>query len=278
MTPISLVLILVNFLVSWKGFRDRSFYERYSFNIEKVLVYKEYYRLITSGFLHVGWGHLIWNMISLYAFSSSVESSLGPLQFLLIYFTALVGGDLLSLFIHRHHGEYSSVGASAGVCGIIFASIAVFPGMSVGFILLPIAIPGWVYGLAYVLISIYGIRSKNENVGHDAHLGGAMIGMMVALLFRPEAFTYNLPTILLISVPCIVFMYIIATKPHVLLVDSSFSRNQRRYYSIDHRYNAQKVEEQMEIDRILDKIGKSGMSSLTRKEKEALERHSRTVK
>ena len=278
MTPISLILILVNFLVSWKGFRDRSFYERYSFNIEKVLVYKEYYRLITSGFLHVGWGHLIWNMISLYAFSGSVESSLGPLQFLLIYFTALVGGDLLSLFIHRHHGEYSSVGASAGVCGIIFASIAVFPGMSVGFILLPIAIPGWVYGLAYVLISIYGIRSKNENVGHDAHLGGAMIGMMVALLFRPEAFTYNLPTILLISVPCIVFMYIIATKPHVLLVDSSFSRNQRRYYSIDHRYNAQKVEEQMEIDRILDKIGKSGMSSLTRKEKEALERHSRTVK
>ena len=278
MIGLSLFLILANLVVSWKGFNDRNFYERYEFNVEKILVYKQYYRLITSGFLHVNWMHLIFNMIALYFFSGSVESFFGPLQFLLIYFTSMLGGDLLSLFIHRYDSGYSSVGASGAVNGIIFAAIAVFPGMRMGLFFIPLAIPAWIFGLAYVLYSIYGIRSRRNNVGHESHLAGALIGMWLAIAMFPASLTENYPTILLISIPCIIFIYIILTRPHVLLVDNNFFKTQKRYHSLDHKYNSEKMDREKEVDRILEKISKKGIRSLTQKEREILEQHSKTVR
>ena len=278
MIGLSILIILVNFIVSYKGFNDRNFYERYEFSIEKVLIYKQYYRLITSGFLHVNWMHLIFNMLALYFFSGAVESFFGPLQFLLIYFVSMIGGDLLSLFIHRYDSSYSSVGASGAVCGIIFAAIAVFPGMRMGFFFIPIAIPAWIFGLAYVLYSIYGIRSRRDNVGHESHLAGALIGMLLAIAMFPASLEENYPTILVISIPCILFIYLILTRPHVLLIDNNFFKTQKRYYSIDQKYNAEKMDKEKEVDRILEKISRKGMKSLTQKEKEILENHSKTVR
>lgn len=278
MITLSLLLIIINFLVSWKGFNDRSFFEKYEFNVEKVLIYKQYYRLISSAFLHVNWMHLIFNMLSLYIFSQSIEVFFGPLQFLLIYFISMTGGELLALFIHRRDGSYTSVGASGAVSGVIFASIAVFPGMGIGFFFIPVSIPAWIYGLAYVLYSIYGIRSRKDNVGHESHLGGALIGMLLAIAMYPSSLAENYLIILVIAVPCIVFMYIIITRPHVLLVNNNFFRSQQKYHSIDHKYNAERLSKQQEIDRILEKINRKGMKSLTPKEKEALEQHSKTLR
>ena len=273
MLPISLILIIANCFVSWKGFNDRNFYERYEFSVEKIKLYKQYYRLVTSGFLHVNWMHLIFNMIALYFFAGSVEYFFGPFQFLLVYFVSMIGGDLLSLFIHRHDSGYSSVGASGAVNGIIFAAIAVFPGMKMFF-----GIPAWIFGLAYVLYSIYGIRSRRDNVGHESHLAGALIGMLLGVAMFPASLTENYFTILVIAIPCIIFIYIILTRPHVLLIDNKFFKTQRRYYSVDHRYNAEKVDKEKEVDRILEKISKKGMKSLTPKERETLENHSKTVR
>ena len=274
---ISIILIIINVLVSYKGFNDSSFFERYKFDVSKVLVNKEYKRLVTSGFLHVGWGHLLFNMLSLYFFSGSVEAYLGSLQFLVVYFASLVGGNLLSLFIHRNHSGYDSVGASGAVCGVMFASISLFPGMDIRLFILP-AIPAWIYGIVFVLYSIYGIRSKKDNIGHEAHLGGALIGMLVALLMQPSAFTENYVTILIIAVPAIVFIYIIITRPHILLIDNFYFKNQKDFYSIDHKYNAEKRHTQEEIDAILDKISRKGMSSLSQNEKDKLKRYSKMVK
>ncbi len=272
MITIGLIIIIINIAVSWKGFNDPFFYERYSFNVEKVLVYKQYYRLITSGFLHVGWMHLIWNMIALYAFSGSIETYLGPVQFLLIYFASMIAGDLLSLFIHRHHGDFSSVGASAAVNGIIFAAIAIFPGMKIFFI------PAWIYGLGYVLFSIYGIRSRNNNVGHEAHLGGALVGMLIGIAMFPASLTENYLPILAISIPSLIFMYMIIKKPYALLIDNNYFKTHQRYHSIDHRYNAERITKQKELDEILDKINRKGIKSLTQKEKELLKEYSKTLR
>ena len=274
---IGILLLLVTVLASWKGLKDHAFYERYKFNIEKVLVLKEYYRLLTAGFLHVNWPHLIWNMISLYAFCQSIEVALGPFQFLLIYFISLIGGNLLAIFIHRNHSDYSAAGASGAVAGIIFAAIAVIPGIQIGFFLLP-AIPGWIYGLLYVLISIIGIRSNVDNIGHDAHLGGALIGMVTAIVLWPSSLSENYTVILVVSLPAIAFIYLIATRPHILVTDRLFPQKQQRYYSIDHRYNAERADLQKEVDRILEKISRKGMNSLTKQERETLERHSKTVR
>jgi len=271
---ISFVLIVANVLVSYRGFKDDFFREKYLFDVDKILINKQYYRLITSGFLHANWQHLIFNMFSLYFFSGGVEYVAGDLPFAVIYLASLLGGNLLALFIHRNEGDYTALGASGAVCGIIFAAIALFPGISVPFFFLfPMA--GWLYGLIFVVGSIYGIRSRRDNIGHDAHLGGALIGMVVAIIMQPQALLDNYVTILVIAVPCLFFIYMIITRPDFLLIDNVFFNKHNKNYTIDHRYNMERIDRQKEIDRILDKINRSGMKSLTPKERQALDEYSK---
>jgi membrane associated rhomboid family serine protease len=269
-----LILIIANIAFSYKGFTNTVFFNGYMFEVDKILINKDYKRLVTSGFLHLGWTHLIFNMFSLYAFSGALEADLGVVKFLIVFFVSLVGGNLFSLFIHKNHGDYSAVGASGAVCGIIFASIALYPGMGVGFFGLPLFIPGWLYGILYVLYSIYGIKSKKSNVGHEAHLGGALIGMAVALVMEPAAIFTNYTTILVIAIPAIVFIYLIITRPHILLVDNFYFKAHKKSYSIDQRYNEEKNTRQQQVDKILDKINSKGIDSLSAKEKDTLKKHS----
>ena len=274
---IVIIIIVVNVIFSYKGFTNEHFFEGHKFNVDKILIKKDYTRLITSGFLHVSWTHLIFNMISLLLFSGSIESYLGGIKFLIIYMASLIGGNLFSLLIHRQHGDYNSVGASGAVCGIIFASIALFPGMGVGLFFLPLSIPGWLYGILYVLYSIYGIKSKKGNIGHEAHLGGALIGMTVALIIEPSAFLENYFTILIITVPTIAFIYIIITKPQFLLIDNFFFKRHQNAYNIDQKYNFEKSKRHNEIDKILDKINKKGIDSLSKDEREKLKEYSKKI-
>src|SRR5687768_13308475 len=109
---ISFILIIVTAVTSYQGFKNHFFFEKYEFGVDKVRLYRDYKRLITSGFLHVNWMHLIFNMLGLYFFAGSLIGILGPLGFLLIYFSSLVGGNLLSLMVYKNQGDYTSVGAS----------------------------------------------------------------------------------------------------------------------------------------------------------------------
>lgn len=271
---ISIIIIVINFAISYKGFNDKIFFEKYKFQVDKILINKEYYRLITSGFLHVDWAHLILNMISLYAFSELLEIHVGIINFLIIYFSSLIAGDLFALFLHKNHGDYNSVGASGAVCGVIFASIALFPGLGISFFILPITIPSWVYGLLYILYSIYGIKSKRDNIGHEAHLGGAIIGMFITIVLYPISLIENYVPILIVLIPSIIFIYLIITKPYILYIDNYFFKAQKKYYSIEHKYNERKINQQQEIDKLLDKISKKGIKSLRKKEKQKLEEYS----
>ncbi len=275
---ITLILIIANCIFSYKGLKDNAFFERYKFEVEKITIYRQYERIISSGFLHVSWMHLIFNMLSLYFFSGGVESYLGGAEYLLIYFASLIGGNLFSLLIHKNQGDYSSVGASGAVCGVIFASIALFPGFVIRLFFIPIGIPAWLYGLVFVLYSIYGIRSRRDNVGHEAHLGGALIGMAVAVILEPSALTTNLFAIAVIALPCIFFIYMIITRPGFLLIDNNFFKAHNKNYTIDQRYNAEKADKQKEVDRILEKISRSGMNSLTKKERQELNDYSERIK
>lgn len=150
--------------------------------------------------------------------------------------------------------------------------------MHISFFGLPLSIPAWLFGIAFVGYSIYGIKSKRDNIGHEAHLGGALVGMLIALLMEPSAIMGNYITILLILVPSIVFMYLIVTRPGSLLIDNFFYNAHQDFYSVDHKYNTDKFRKQSEIDRILDKINTRGIGSLTRKERSILEEYSRSEK
>lgn len=275
---IPLLLILVNSIVSYKGLTNPAFYESYVFEVEKVLVYKNYKRLITSGFLHTGWLHLILNMFGLYFFSGLLVLDAGGLLFLLVYFISMAAGNLLALYIHRYYSGYRVAGASGAVCGVLFASIALFPGMEIRLFPLPVSLPAWVYGLAFITYTIYGVSSKKDNIGHEAHLGGALAGLLTAISIRPSAVVQNYPVMLLLAVPCIIFLYLIVSRPHILLSGGPFARKKKPTLTVDQRFNADKISRQKEVDAILEKIHQKGMASLSKSEREKLDSYSRSVK
>lgn len=265
---ITFLLIVANVLISYRGFNNKAFYEKYKFEVDDILLRKEYLRMLTSGFLHVNWMHLIFNMFSLFAFSSTLETYQGISNFCVIYFASLIGGNLLMLLLHRKNGDFSAVGASGAISGVIFATIALFPGMHVGLFFL--FIPGWLFGVIYIGLSMYGIRSNRDNIGHEAHLGGALIGMAMAVLINPSAFLANFPVILSIMIPVIIFIYIIIKRPDLLFIDNLYFKQHTDHYSIDHVYNEKRTRDQQELDRLLDKINKKGMEGLSKREKERL--------
>ncbi|SEW32716.1 rhomboid family protein [Chitinophaga arvensicola] len=273
---IALAIVFINILFSWKGFNSRTFFNKYAFEVERIRLFREYRRLLTSGFLHVSWKHLLFNMASLLAFSFLLETNLTATAFAIIYFGSLIGGNLLSLYVHRRENDYSAVGASGAICGVIFAAVAMYPdrGVDVGGLF---SVPGWVYGLGYLLLAIYGIRSRRDNIGHDAHLGGAMVGILIALFIEPGTLRENFAVVIALLVPCIFFMYVIINKPQAILVDNYHYNQHHVFVDIDDQYNMGKASQQKELDAILEKIHQRGMQSLTKTEKDKLELYSRQI-
>jgi membrane associated rhomboid family serine protease len=264
----SLLLIAVTCAVSYAGFRSREVEEKYIFRPESILAGKEYYRLVTSAFLHSGWSHLIWNMVGLYLFGRLIELSLGVKDLLLIYFGSVIGGDLLSLYVHRHH-DYLSYGASGGVSGIVFAFLLLFPGASIGWYFV-VPIPGWLYAVGFMVGSFVALKKAKDNIGHDAHLGGAIVGLLIAAALHPQAARYNWTIFLLVLVPAILLLVWLWRNPLFLSTPSFFGlpfevkrrRSQLPAYK----------QESKRVDALLEKIARNGVDSLTAEEKAFLER------
>jgi membrane associated rhomboid family serine protease len=261
------LVILVTVVVSYAGFRLPGVEEKYIFRPESILAGKEYYRLVTSAFLHAGWGHLMWNMVSLYLFGGTLERALGKTDFLLIYFGAIIGSNLLSLYVHRHH-DYLAYGASGGVCGVIFAYILLFPGSGI-MLYFAVPIPGWLYAIGFMVGSFVALKKAKDNIGHDAHLGGAIVGLLIAAALHPEAVAYNWKIFLLVLGLAIVLLIYLWLNPLFLSSPSFFNRpfKVRRPQSNLPRHKR----ENLQVDAILDKIAKSGTDSLTADERALLE-------
>lgn len=189
-SPVTLIIILATVLVSLGGFSNPSLTRAYLLDTQAILRGGEHVRLITSGFLHSDWNHLLFNMISFFFFAPNLEAipGNGVALLLAVYMGSILGGNLLALLLHRSE-SYFALGASGGVCGVIFAAILLYPGISVFFFFIPIPIPGWLFALLYVGFTIYGAKVKRDNIGHDAHLGGALFGLVIAALFYPFAAT-----------------------------------------------------------------------------------------
>ena len=194
----TIIVIGVTVAISYKGFGDRRFFERLMFQVEGIRGYRQYYRMVSSGFVHANGPHLFFNMFCFYSFGENIEHYYGWPLLLGIYAASLVGGSLLALAIHRNHGDYSAVGASGAVSGVLFASIFLLPGGSIMMMFLPIPIPASVFAVGYTVVSIYGIKSQQGNIGHEAHLGGAITGLLLIALLYPRAVLYSLWLFLLI--------------------------------------------------------------------------------
>lgn len=205
MSQAVLFLILANVLFSMKGFSDYAFFEKFKFQVSRILN-GEKIRMISSGFLHVDWLHLGFNMYALYLFGDIVDARLGTLGFLVIYFGSLLAGSFYSLTYHKKEPYYSAVGASGAVSGVVYSCIMLYPQMELGLILIPIPIPGYIFGVAYLLYSIYGMKKRVGNIGHSAHLGGAIGGFAFTLLIYPQIFQENMVMVSVLSVPILLLL------------------------------------------------------------------------
>ncbi|RKN81257.1 rhomboid family intramembrane serine protease [Ulvibacterium marinum] len=199
----TIAIIAANVLVSFKGFNDTSFFDRYKFGIAQIKAGQKE-RMVTSGFLHVDIAHLFFNLFTLYFFANVVIAWFGPGKFIGIYFISLVAGSLLALFFHKNEPYYSAVGASGAVTGILYAAILLQPDMDLMLMFIPIPIPAYVLGIGYLLYSIYGMKSRLGNIGHTAHFGGAIGGYLTTLIFMPELFLTETLMVVLLAIPIVI--------------------------------------------------------------------------
>jgi membrane associated rhomboid family serine protease len=202
MNTVLIAIIVVNVLISYKGFNDFSFFRKYEFHVGSIRS-GEQIRMLTSGFLHADMTHLIFNMLTLWFFAPVVISYLGDFSFLLVYFGSLIFGSLLTMVFHKNDYGYRAVGASGAVTGVLYSAILLQPDMMLAiFFIIPM--PAYIFGILYLLYSIYGMKAKNDNIGHTAHFGGAVGGYLITLVKEPTLLVDHTLMVVLLAIPIII--------------------------------------------------------------------------
>ena len=202
MNTVLIAIIVVNVLISYKGFNDLSFFRKYEFHVGSIRS-GEQIRMLSSGFLHADMMHLIFNMLTLWFFAPVVINHLGSFSFILVYFGSLIFGSLLTMVFHNNDYGYRAVGASGAVTGVLYSAILLQPDMMLGiFFIIPM--PAYLFGILYLLYSIYGIKAKNDNIGHTAHFGGAVGGYLITLVKEPTLLVEHMLMVILLVIPIIV--------------------------------------------------------------------------
>ena len=187
---ITVMIVIATVLVSWRAFNSPRLLERLILWPPAIERQRQYDRLLTHGFIHADWMHLLFNMITLWSFGRVVEPVFSqwitPLGFALLYRSAIVIEILPTYLRHRHDARYRSLGASGGVSAVLFASILFDPWTRLIIFPIPLPIPAFVFALLYVGYSIWMDRRGRDNVNHSAHLWGAAYGVIFTLLLEPR--------------------------------------------------------------------------------------------
>ena len=199
-------IIVITAIVSIAAFQEQNplpysmarpeWFDKLKFNAYMVWHRHDFFRLLTSGFVHGGWWHLAFNMLTLYFFGYLVEDTfitiygkvIGEVLFAVFYLLAIVIASLSDLFKYREQPYYNAIGASGAVSAIIFASILIMPKIGIAFFFIPIPIPGFVFGPLYLLYCHYMAKRGADNIGHSAHFWGAVFGFVFPIIIYPPLF------------------------------------------------------------------------------------------
>ncbi|MCA8833020.1 rhomboid family intramembrane serine protease [Hymenobacter pini] len=190
----SILLALLTVGISIYAWSNQNLYESWILDPYRVKRNNDWYRFITSGFLHADFGHLLFNMIAFYSFSQTVEYVFGQLfnpttailYFLLLYLGGIVVSDIPTYLRHRDDPNYRSLGASGGVASVIFSAILFNPLGGMMIFPLPFKIPGFIFGFLYLAYSYYMGRRRGDNINHDAHFYGALYGLVLTFILIPR--------------------------------------------------------------------------------------------
>ena len=191
---LTLVIVALTVLVSWRAFNDQRLLDRLILWPPAISRHKQYERLLTHGFIHADWMHLLFNMITLWSFGTLVERVFSewitPAGFVLFYLSAIVVAILPTYLQHRNDAQYRSLGASGGVSAVLFAFILFDPWSTLIIFPIPVPIPAILFAVLYVGYSIWMDQRGRDNVNHSAHLWGAAYGVLFTMVLEPKVLSH----------------------------------------------------------------------------------------
>ncbi|MGB3618288.1 MAG: rhomboid family intramembrane serine protease [Catalinimonas sp.] len=194
MIPLTWIVIGVTVLASFAAWNRPTLLRRWLFNPYEVRTRRQYDRFLLSGLIHNDRGHLLFNMFTLFFFGAAVEryftayyGAAGPWVFLVLYVLGIIASSLPTYFKHKNQPYYNSLGASGGVSAVLFSSILFAPLTKLYLFFIPIGIPGFIFGVLYLLYSAYQSKRGGDNINHDAHLWGSVFGVVFTALLVPSA-------------------------------------------------------------------------------------------
>ncbi|MBD3616779.1 MAG: rhomboid family intramembrane serine protease [Gracilimonas sp.] len=183
---VTLSLIAANVLISLVTlYAAPKLFEKFMMIPYRVVREKSWYELVSSGFVHAGIGHLFLNMFVLFFFGLVLEREIGQGHFLALYFTGLIVSSLPSLVRHKDNPEFATVGASGAVESVLFGYILLFPLDPIYIMFIPFGIPSIIFGILFLAYSVYASKGEGR-INHEAHIAGAVWGLLYLIIFVPN--------------------------------------------------------------------------------------------
>ncbi|WP_157994190.1 rhomboid family intramembrane serine protease [Peristeroidobacter agariperforans] len=189
----ALIIFVVTIATSLVGlFGNTKVIDRCMFRPYWFLRRREYHTIVTSTLVHADLMHLIFNMVTFWAFGFLLERAIGSVHFLTLYFAGMLISHVGTYIKHKREPEYASLGASGAILAVLFAAIVLFPDNSLYIIPIPVPIPAPLFGIGYLAYTWWASRNSHGRVNHDAHFTGAITGLVYVALVAPEAYRYLL--------------------------------------------------------------------------------------
>ncbi len=185
-SPVAATIFVITLITSIRAFSDADLKYKFIFNPYRMLREKQWQMILTHGLIHGGWVHLGFNMLAYYFFAFPLERLIGHWQFALLYMLSLAAGCIPGLVRHRDDSWYNAVGASGAISAVLLSVVLFVPEMGIGLLFIPGSIPGWIFALLFLGFSFIASLRNWGNIGHDAHLFGAIAGMIITVLLRPD--------------------------------------------------------------------------------------------
>jgi membrane associated rhomboid family serine protease len=256
-----------------------SFIAHYGLSVDGILEKNQYYRLWSTLWIHSHWSPLLLNTLMLLGLGYATNSPLDTPNFLFVFLMSAVGGNMLALYVSRddRSGQSHAIGATGGISGVLMANLTLSPSLTLNVSSLAISLPLWPLAVAFLAVSVFAAKPDHGTTNHDAHLGGAIAGLLLSPIVAPDPLQTTLWLAMIFLLPTVVLFYILVKAPEVIPVSASALA--------DHSVVTQKwvseanispderdfVTSEDEMNSLLDRITQSGYHSLSDQERERLQ-------
>ena len=255
-----------------------SFLARYGLAVDGILEKNQYYRLWSALWIHSHWTHLLLNTLMLLGLSA-IDTPLDTPNFLFVFLASAVGGNVLALYISRNDqsGQSHAIGATGGISGVLMASLTLSPSLTLSISSLAVLLPLWPLAVTFLAVSVFAVKPDHGTTNHDAHLGGAIVGLLLSPVMAPDPLQTTLWLAMIFLLPTVVLFYVLVKAPEAVpisasaLVDhsvvnqkwmggASISPDERDFVTLEDEMNS-----------LLDRITKNGYHGLSDHERERLQ-------